>query len=359
MSRGVARYRALAANARNAALEGVAAYNHPLASFKSGTYVVLMHIAWTALFQAIFWKRRVKPYYRRPYSNRYERVDGRRKTWDLSECVTQYWGSQDNAVAQNLRFFIGLRNVIEHADAPDVDFDIFGECQAKLVNFDELVAIEFGERNCLNSSLAFSLQFARIRKPESGRAMAKILKSDASKDIRAFIDRFRSTLSPEIRDDMAYSFKVFLMPILGNHRTQETLAVEFVHYHPAKADEYDRAVSMIKQRLVPVVNLGVLRASDVVAETARKIAPKKFNISTHTQCWRYWGVRPPTNSLTPASCKTDYCQYDVAHHDYLYTEKWVELLSSELTRNNVYDEVIRFRPPKSAQASQAKLAQPA
>ena len=36
--------------ARESALAAVAAYNNPSAHFRSGTYIVLMIIAWTALF---------------------------------------------------------------------------------------------------------------------------------------------------------------------------------------------------------------------------------------------------------------------------------------------------------------------
>jgi hypothetical protein len=341
MPRGVARYRELVAKARAAALEAVAAYNNPVASFKSGTYVVLMHVAWTALFHAIFWRRRIRPHYRRTGSTRFEYIDGRPKTWDLSQCVHQYWGGGDNAVAQNLRFFIGLRNVVEHADAPEIDFDLFGECQAMLINFDDMIAVEFGERFALNTSLAFSLQFARIRRPESQMAMKSVLRSAAATDIRAYIDKFRSALSGDILGDMTYSFKVFLLPVTGNHRTRETLPIEFIPYDP-NSDEYDQAISMIKQRLVSVLNLNVLRPSHVVERVAIKIAPKRFTMNTHIRSWKYYKVRPPSNSENPVDCKTEYCQFDWAHGDYLYSEKWVDHLVTELSDDDTYGRVSTY-----------------
>ncbi|MEX1014001.1 MAG: DUF3644 domain-containing protein [Candidatus Paceibacterota bacterium] len=47
--------------ARDSALLAVEMYNKPSIKFKTGGYVVMMIIAWTALFHAIFFKRKVKP----------------------------------------------------------------------------------------------------------------------------------------------------------------------------------------------------------------------------------------------------------------------------------------------------------
>lgn len=343
MPRGVSRAKQLAQKARQAGLEAVAAYNNPLASFKSDTYVVLMHVAWMVLFHAVFFKRRIKPYYRKPNSNRFERIDKRPKTWDLAECVRMYWPGETNAVVKNLSFFVGLRNLIEHAHAPEIDSDIFGECQAMLLNLEELIVKEFGDRFALNTSLAFSLQFSRMREPEAQEAMRNLLRRSAATDIRAYIEDFRSSLSDEILGDMAYSYKVFLVPVVGNHRTRETLAVEFVRYDPEKSQEYDKTVAMIKQRLVPVVNPGKLKPSHVLPLVASKIAPKVFNMDTHTRAWKYWKVRPPTSSPNPAQCKTNYCQYDQPHGDYLYTDDWVEFLANELRDDAIYEEVRTHR----------------
>lgn len=303
-----------------------------------------MHVAWTALFHALFWKRKIKPWCRKAGSIRFERIDGRPRTWDLSECVRQYWGSKDNAVRQNLRFFIGIRNFIEHADAPEIDLHIFGECQAMLLNFESLIVKEFGERFSLNASLAFSLQFSRIREPEAHQAMRRLLAKPAHADIGKYIDAFRSSLSTDILDDMAYSYKVFLVPMLGSHRSRDSLAVEFIHYDPEKAEEYDKTVSLIKRKLIPVINPGKLRPSDVVARVASAIHPKAFNMNTHIRAWKYWNVRPPVGSPKPADCDTKYCQFDVPHRDYLYTDEWVAFLLKELADDATYKKVRTYRP---------------
>jgi len=59
--------------ARESALLAVETYNRPGTSFRSGGFIVLMCIGWTALFHAIFFKRKVKPFYRqKKHSRRFE-----------------------------------------------------------------------------------------------------------------------------------------------------------------------------------------------------------------------------------------------------------------------------------------------
>lgn len=43
----------------------------------------------------------------------------------------------------------------------------------------------------------------------------------------------------------------------------------------------------------------------------------------HTDAWRHFGVRPASGDPRPEACQTDYCVYDEAHRDYLYTNAWV------------------------------------
>src|SRR5690625_6862204 len=50
--------------ARDSALLAVEMYNKPGVKFKTGGYVVMMVIAWTSLFHAIFFRRKIKPFYK-------------------------------------------------------------------------------------------------------------------------------------------------------------------------------------------------------------------------------------------------------------------------------------------------------
>ena len=134
--------------ARDSALLAVEVYNKPAVKFKSGGYITLMVIAWTALFHAIFFKKKRKPF--RKEHGRFLRIEKDFMYWELGECLSQYFKTDTgNPVRKNLEFFIPLRNRIEHRSMPELDASIFGECQAMLLNFDEMLEKEFGAKYCL------------------------------------------------------------------------------------------------------------------------------------------------------------------------------------------------------------------
>lgn len=342
-------------------MQAVAAYNNPMATFKSGTYVVLMHIAWTTLLLAVFYRKGVKPYYRKetpkgkpryrkPDSAPFQRIDGRPRVWELRECIRQYWADKDDAVSQNLRFFVGLRNFIEHTEQPGLDLGIFGECQALLFNLEEFMQREFGNRYALRDSLAISLQFSRMRDPRAQEALRRLLRP-VPREITNYIQRFRSSLSTEILGDMAFSYKVFLVPMLGNHRSEDALAVQFVPYDPSNPAEYDRLVGLIKQKFIPVLHAGMLTPTKVAEQVAKAIKPLPFGVSHHhVRAWRYWSVRPKREAPEPSATHPKYCVYDNVHKDYLYTEEWVQFLIEEFQKPGLY-EAVMGKTPSSAPAT--------
>ena len=90
-------------------------------------------------------KRKLKPFYRKE-SGRFIKVEGDYKYWELDECLNQYFKTDTgNPVRKNLEFFIPLRNKIEHRSMPELDASIFGECQAMLLNFDEMLEKELAQ----------------------------------------------------------------------------------------------------------------------------------------------------------------------------------------------------------------------
>ena len=212
--------------ARDSALLAVEVYNKPAVKFKSGGYITLMVIAWTSLFHAMFFKKKSKPFRRKP-NKRYEKIEDDFKYWELDECLRQQYGADTgDPVRKNLEFFIPLRNKIEHRSMPQVDSSIFGECQAMLLNFDEMLEKESAPKYCLRESLSFSLQLF----PSSENLVDAVKHNPATKPVVDFIQQFRSTISPEITASGKYSFKAFLIQV-ANHKSQNALPVQFVHYN--------------------------------------------------------------------------------------------------------------------------------
>jgi hypothetical protein len=99
---------------------------------------------------------------------------------------------------------------------PELDPDIFGECQAMLINFETMLSEEFGAKQAVGADFPFALQFSRITQPEQQRAMRTATRAQL-KSVREFVEKFRSSLSDNVSSDQAYSYKVFLIPKVGTH----------------------------------------------------------------------------------------------------------------------------------------------
>lgn len=95
--------------------------------------------------------------------------------------------------------------------------------------------------------------------------------------------------------------------------------------------KYDKAIVAIKEKHISVANAGLYRPSEVINRLTLQGINK--NMNWHTEMWRKFKVRPSSNSKDKTSCKTDYCMYDRAHKDYLYTEAWINLLVDQNNAN--------------------------
>lgn len=334
----------LLVKARQSALLAVEIFNKPTVEFRVQTFIVLMHIAWNSLFLAHFHSNGIRPFYKAKNGYHYLRVDGEKKAWDLSTCMKKYWKGENPPVRKNLEFFVKLRNRIEHYRDQEVLILLtFGECQSLVTNFEELMVEFYGAKHSLVDSLALSLQLSVFRSEERLNAIMDAVDTSTSK-ITNFIKDFRSSLSDDIFSDTRYSHKLFLLPKTANHQSRDSLAIEWVNTDDLTEDEANQVetvLGIIKEKHVQVLNPGSLRPSQVCERVRDTLDVDPFTpYYHHAKCWKYFRVRPPTGAPNPEECNIKYCQYDVAHNDYLYTQAWVDLLVDELRDSSRYQEII-------------------
>jgi len=137
--------------------------------------------------------------------------------------------------------------------------------------------------------------------------------------------------------------------------------IQFVNYDKL-SEEDKRQVSqfgaLVKFKEVPVSNLDMFRAGDVVEMIQTDLGnPKveragksvdKFNLTIHTRCWRRYKVRPPSRSSTPQETNGKFCVYDKRHNAYGYTQAWVEFLVGKLKDQAEFDTVCKNNQVGSA-----------
>jgi len=330
----------------DAALSAVEMYNKPAIKFKSGSYIVLMNIAWTSLFHAIFFRKKIKPMYKEKNRNRYKRIDGDYKYWELETCVKEYFKEENNAIRKNLEFFIPLRNKIEHKFMPELDSRIFGECQASLFNFDKIIEREFGDTYCLRESLSFSLQLY----PSAKSLQMAVKNNPDSKLVYDFIDQYRSAITSDILRSGEYAFKAFLIQV-ANHDSKDAMAIQFYPYDKLTEEEkqnVDRVAALVKEKHIkyPVANDDKMKPGEVVKRVQEALGnPKtakgtsKFNLDTHTRCWKKYKVRPENGSTEPHNTIQEYCVYDSMNKNYGYTEQWVKFLIEKMKDEEEYQSL--------------------
>jgi len=317
----------LLASGIDCALLAVEIYNRPRALFRVETFITHMIIAWTKVCHARFNHIKEKFYYKE--NQRYIRTDGELKAWELKTCISQL--DLNDSVRANVEFFIQLRNQIEHRfiAKDEIGLKIFGECQSLLNNFEEFVINCFGNEYALNETLAFSLQFSRLRTDNQKQASNKLISSEVAK-LNKFIDEFRSSLDDEVFNSQEYSIKLISIPKISNTNRSD-LAIEFVNWNNLSEKDrgdYNKVHAIIKDKRVikEGINPGKLRA-DKIVKAVQKFSPG-FSHYDHKCLYKIYSIRPENKEKKndPFNTNTNYCHYDVAHDDYLFKESRKDLI---------------------------------
>jgi hypothetical protein len=323
----------------DSALLAVEIYNKPRTTFRVENYISLMVIAWTRLFHAHFNNTIGEKYFYKNKSGNYIRVDGEKKAWELGECIRKY-NALTQAEEKNLRFFIKLRNKIEHRhiEKETLDTLIFGECQSLLYNYENTLVKLFGEDYSVNENLAFSLQFSRVMTKEQRDAQKNLLSKEV-KDLVDYINKYRSDLEEEVFNSQEYSIKLIAIPKVASANRND-LSVEFLRWELLNAEEQEevkKLTAIVKDKVVKVegVNTNRYKPSKVAELVVEKGVTSFKSNPHHTYAWKLFGIRPSKGSGDPFNTNTKYCYYDEAHKDYLYTDQWVGFLVKIFTEEKI------------------------
>jgi hypothetical protein len=304
--------------AREFALLAVATYNNPFTDFKTFGFIVNIIIAYTSLFHAIFAKNGM-PYSYLEDDGSPKLVDGQEKAWELKTCCQEYWPGIESAEKANLLFLIGLRNVIEHRGLPAIDLLTFGECQAAINNFENIIIKEFGEDNALMINLALAMQLTRATQQAQIDAI-KQFQTENFNVVKSFMVDYKNELSDDIVQSQQYRLRALLVPLVGKNAKQSDLAIEFINVSNLSEDEvekYESGIAFIKN----VENQFKLKPTKVVSLVQKK--EKSFNITTHTKFWKHYEARPIENDK---KFKGKYCGYVEGFDGYLYCQEWVRFI---------------------------------
>lgn len=336
----------LLAKSRESALAAVRVYNDPMSGYRSEVFIVLMIIAWNSLFQAILEKSQTD-YYERDQDGCQILIDDRPKVLDTVKLIGMVLtGREYRAVRKNLEFFMKLRNLIAHRYLPALDIEIAGEAQAMLLNYEELLVLKFGDEAAIGDRLTVPLQLSEFRHDHATLTSLKKAQSRLPTDVTSYLANQRIGIEDEILKDRRYCFNIFLVPITANRESSADAIVQFIspdRVTPELEAILTNTAVVIKPKTIPVASDDLLRPREVVNLVVERL-PYRFTMDTHTRCWKYYKVRPPSNAKDPHKTIHQYCIWDRVAQTYGYTKAWVDKLVRDLSDANKYESVAG-RPP--------------
>lgn len=321
--------------ARRQACLAIDFYNRPGERRSYLDFVVHMHLAWQNLLHADRMRRNESIFYREKNGRYAKNPDGTRKTWDLAQCLKHEFTDAD-PVRQNVAFFIGLRNKIEHRFQDAFMATTGPHAHAYVINFESELVKRFGKTYSLAAELRFPV-FVQALTPESVDVHNKLRKK-LPKAAQSYISQFEADLDPAVAGSQKFVYRVQLTPIKGP-KSDADMAVTFV----SQADLTEAEVEELKkegkagtvfvsekQREVGLLDKMLPKAA---AQAVEDQIPFEFRTNHFARTWNKLKVRPDGQSKHPERTVSHYCVYVEAIKQHLYTpayvQKLVELLSSE------------------------------
>ncbi len=268
-------YKILLEKAIVAMKSAVGVYNNPSLSFKSEIYIVNAIIAWTYLLHSFYRKENIDyHYYKRTQTGRkrYEKVDGRNKTWDLSKCLTHEKCPLNSAQKNNIRLLIKIRNSIEHTAIYKIDNEISSYIFASSINFNNILKKVFHEKYALDKELGMAIQFSELNPFQK-----KQLKTKQKSKLSNIIAEFQLGLTDKDMNDNEYSYKVAFVPLVVNRPNQAHSAITF---HKTNDPETELLNTYIKETEKPK-----FKPKEIVMLMNKK-GYTHFTMHKHTMLWK-------------------------------------------------------------------------
>lgn len=348
--------------ARRQACLAIDFYNRPGDRRSYLDFVVHMHLAWQNLLHADRMRRK-EPIFFREKNGRYVRnPDGTRKTWDLSECLKWEFSDAD-PIRENITFFVGLRNKIEHRFQDAFMATTGPHAHAYVINFEVELVKRFGKTYSLAGELRFPV-FVQALTPEGVEVHAKARKK-LPLAARNYISKFEADLDPAVAGSEKFAYRVLLTPIKGP-KTEADMAVTFVSQSDLTDEELEelkkagKAGTVFvneKQREVGLLDKMLPKAA---AQAVEDQIPFEFRTNHFARTWKKLKVRPDGNSKHPEKTVAHYCVYVEAIKQHVYTPAYVHKLVELLATEDGYRETVGSAPRrKVTKLSTPNTARPA
>ena len=222
-----------------------------------------MSMGWLKLFQAHAEDIGHDIFIRNDRGHRVRSEDGDWSHKGLRSLAKELFAANDPRLV-NIEFFQGLRNKIEHRHDGNIATLVAGRIQAHVLNYEESLVEFFGAGEALCDELRFPVFLSSLT--TDATAALKAVRSQVPKGVLEWIQDFDADVDPAVAADQRFDFRIYLIPYTGP-KTEADVAMTFVNSKdltPEQNAVMDQARTIIREKRVPVADLGALLPSQVV-----------------------------------------------------------------------------------------------
>jgi len=277
-------------------------FNSAGLKFKTEVFAVMANIAWTYLLHEYYERKRIKIVGK----------DGRSLL--LSQMVERHDCPLSDGVKNNLRSMKLIRDDVEHLLLKKTDLKWQGLYQSCCLNFEKTICDMFGARVSLADELSFALQFTKT----DFEQISELNSFEIPAHIEAIDARRIEGMTEDQLNDLEYQFRVIYT---FDSASKSKSHIQFVN--PDSEEGKEIRTVLVKTKSADETH--PLKPS-VVPRMVSEETGQKFTTYNHTQAWKFYRVRPESNSREPSITNKEYCIYHSAHKDYTYSQAWVDFL---------------------------------
>jgi hypothetical protein len=306
-------------------------------------FIVHLIIGWTKLFQAQYERDALDVFIR---DNRGRRQRGRDGEW-LTKPIHGLMEEQlqpGDPIRVNLDFMIGLRNRIEHRHDHDTALLVAGRTQAAILNYERTLTDLFGNAEGLADSLRFPLFLSAIT--DDAVEALKQVRARLPKAILDYIQDFDAALDPDLARDQGYDFRITLIPQTGP-KSEADVAMTFVRMGDLtdeQREQIEHSLTIVREKQVAVADLDTFLPKQVCEEVECAIEFRFSPPFHHHRAALHYDVHPPSGSEHPERTKGEFCMWNQAFNQYVYTEAWISFLSRRLKDDAEFERATGVKP---------------
>lgn len=187
-------------------------------------FIVHMSLAWLKLLQARTEQDGGDLYERDSRGWRRKHPEGGFLYKPLRALLREHLPDNDPRV-ENINFFTGLRNQIEHRHESKIASLVAGRTQALLINYETTLVEYFGSEEALGTELRFPLFVSSIT--EDAAEAVKAVRVQVPKGVLDWVQDFDASLEAGIAADQKFDFRIYLIPHKGPKSTADA-AMTFI-----------------------------------------------------------------------------------------------------------------------------------